>query len=173
MQSGLLHSVTSTLPTPPSTSQCDNTPCINTLSGFHQQHYAPTPDTSFFTRTCYQSGQSSEFRDVVRTCCWKLVHLFCKPATHGLFPTSVGWTSVQLVICQSYLSQPFLGEPLTWQDSFYAATNVNPNLCLCGIQKLNYLKAQLQSDAAWAISGLPLSDLTCNNIASRPFWAIT
>jgi len=30
---------------------------------------------------------------------------------------------------------------------------------LVGIQKFNYLKAQLQGDAARAIGGLPLSDL--------------
>ena len=51
----------------------------------------------------------------------------------------------------------FSGDSLTWQtfwDSFYAAIDANPNLS--GIQKFNYLKAQLQGHAARAISGLPL-----------------
>ena len=54
----------------------------------------------------------------------------------------------------------FSGDPLTWQtfwDSFYAA--VHANTTLSGIQKFNYLKAQLQGDAARAIDGLPLSEL--------------
>ena len=56
------------------------------------------------------------------------------------------------------LSLPiFSGDPLTWQtfwDSFYAAIHANTNLS--GIQKFNYLKAQLQGDAARANDGLPL-----------------
>jgi len=59
------------------------------------------------------------------------------------------------------LSLPtFSEDPLTWQtfwDSFYAAIDANSNLG--GIQKFNYLKAQLQGDAARAVSGLPLSEL--------------
>ncbi|XP_065887247.1 uncharacterized protein [Dysidea avara] len=59
------------------------------------------------------------------------------------------------------LSLPtFSGDPLTWQafwDSFFAAIHSNPSLS--GIQKFNYLKAQLQGDAARAIEGLPLSEL--------------
>ena len=54
----------------------------------------------------------------------------------------------------------FSGDPLTWQtfwDSFYAA--IHANTTLSGIQKFNYLKAQLQADAARAIDGLPLSEL--------------
>ena len=54
----------------------------------------------------------------------------------------------------------FSGDPLTWQtfwDSFYAA--IHANTTLSGIQKFNYLKAQLQGDAARAIDGLPLSEL--------------
>ena len=54
----------------------------------------------------------------------------------------------------------FSGDPLTWQtfwDSFYVSVHANPNLS--GIQKFNYLKAQLQGDAARTIAGLPLTDL--------------
>lgn len=54
----------------------------------------------------------------------------------------------------------FSGDPLTWQsfwDSFYAA--IYANTSLSGIQKFNYLKAQLQGDAARAIDDLPLSEL--------------
>lgn len=54
----------------------------------------------------------------------------------------------------------FSGDSLTWQtfwDSFYAA--IHTNTSLSGIQKFNYLKAQLQGDAARAIDGLPQSEL--------------
>ena len=54
----------------------------------------------------------------------------------------------------------FSGDPLTWQtfwDSFNAAVNSNPTLS--PVQKFNYLRAQLQGDAARAIAGLPLTEL--------------
>ena len=53
----------------------------------------------------------------------------------------------------------FSGDPLTWQtfwDSFEAAVDSNPTLS--SVQKFNYLKAQLQADAARAIAGLPLTE---------------
>ena len=53
----------------------------------------------------------------------------------------------------------FSGDPLirqTFWDSFYAA--IHANTSISGIQKFNYLKAQLQGDAARAIDGLPLSE---------------
>jgi len=53
----------------------------------------------------------------------------------------------------------FSGNPLDWLtfwDSFRAAIHLNPNLS--GVQKFNYLKAQLQGEAAKAIEGFPLSD---------------
>jgi len=59
----------------------------------------------------------------------------------------------------------FPGDPLSWQlfwDSFYAAVNSNPTLN--SIHKFNYLKAQLQGDAAQTISGFPLTEV--NNIQS-------
>ena len=54
----------------------------------------------------------------------------------------------------------FSGDPLSWQsfwDSFDAAVNTNPTLS--PIHKFNYLKAQLQGDAARAIAGLPLTEM--------------
>ena len=54
----------------------------------------------------------------------------------------------------------FLGDSLTWQmfwDSFNAAIHANPSLS--EIQKFNYLKAQLQGDAARTIEGLPLTEM--------------
>ena len=45
---------------------------------------------------------------------------------------------------------------LTFWDSFQAAIHLNPNLS--GVQKFNYLKAQLQGDAARTVEGFPLSD---------------
>ena len=55
----------------------------------------------------------------------------------------------------------FSGNTLDWLinlwDSFRAAIHLSPNLN--GLQKFNYLKAQLQGEAAKAIEGFPLSDL--------------
>ena len=54
----------------------------------------------------------------------------------------------------------FSGDPLNWQtfwDSFKAAIHANPSLSR--IQKFNYLKAQLQGDAARTIAGLPLTEM--------------
>ena len=54
----------------------------------------------------------------------------------------------------------FSGGPLSWQsfwDSFDAAVNNNPTLS--SIHKSNYLKAQLQGDAARAIANLPLTEM--------------
>jgi len=53
----------------------------------------------------------------------------------------------------------FNGNPLKWQtfwDSFTAA--VDRNQGLSQVQKFSYLRAQLEGDAARAISGLPLTD---------------
>ena len=53
----------------------------------------------------------------------------------------------------------FNGNPLQWQtfwDSFTAAVDANLGLSL--VQKFSYLRAQLQGDAACAISGLPLTE---------------
>ena len=87
------------------------------------------------------------------------------PAARSLYSTpSVGGYHANQQFATSRLpklSLPiFFGDPLTWQtfwDSFYAAIHANTNLS--GIQKFNYLKAQLQGDAARASDGLPLSDL--------------
>ena len=82
---------------------------------------------------------------------------------HGPFPISAaGYHASAQQFATSRLPKlslpTFSGDPLTWQtfwDSFYAVIDANPS----GIQKFNYLKAQLQGDAARAIDGLPLSDL--------------
>ena len=53
----------------------------------------------------------------------------------------------------------FSGDPLAWQtfwDSFEAAIHLNPNLT--GVQKFNYLRAQLQGDAARVVAGFPLTN---------------
>ena len=66
------------------------------------------------------------------------------------------------------LSLPiFSGNLLTWQgfrDSFNAAIHNNPSLD--GIQKFNYLRAQLEGDAARVIAGLPLTSGNYNNAMS-------
>lgn len=57
----------------------------------------------------------------------------------------------------------FSGNPLHWLtfwDSFDVAVNSNPNLE--GVQKFNYLRAQLTGDASRAIAGFPLTN---NNYA--------
>ena len=54
----------------------------------------------------------------------------------------------------------FSGDPLMWQtfwDSFNAAVHSNANLT--GVQKFNYLRAQLQGDAARVVIGFPLTDV--------------
>ena len=58
----------------------------------------------------------------------------------------------------------FAGDPLTWQsfwDSFDAA--VNTNTALDGVQKFNYLWAQLHGDASRAIAGVPLTNSNLKN----------
>ena len=53
----------------------------------------------------------------------------------------------------------FNGDPLSWQsfwDCFDAA--VHSNHTLTGVQKLSYLRAQLQGDASTAIAGFPLTN---------------
>ena len=45
---------------------------------------------------------------------------------------------------------------VTFWDCFDAAVNLNPTLT--GVQKLTYLRAQLQGDAAVVIAGFPLTD---------------
>ena len=59
------------------------------------------------------------------------------------------------------LSLPyFSGDPLMWQtfwDSFSAAVHTNPNLT--GVQKFNYLRAQLKGDAIRVVAGFPLTDV--------------
>ena len=53
----------------------------------------------------------------------------------------------------------FSGDPLVWQtfwDSFEAAIHSNPSLT--GVQKFNYLRAQLQGDAARVIAGFLLTN---------------
>ena len=59
------------------------------------------------------------------------------------------------------LSLPFFsGDPLMWQtfwDSFNAAVHTNTNLT--GVKRFNYLRAQLQGDAARVVAGFPLTDV--------------
>ena len=69
--------------------------------------------------------------------------------------------SQQFAMCRlPKLTLPtFSGNPLHWLtfwDSFQAAIDLNPNLS--GVQKFNYLKAQLEGDAARTIEGFPLTD---------------
>lgn len=58
------------------------------------------------------------------------------------------------------LSLPtFSGNPLMWQtfwDSFEAAVHLNPNLT--GVEKFNYLRAQLEGEAARTVGGFPLTN---------------
>ena len=45
----------------------------------------------------------------------------------------------------------------TFWDSFSAAVHTNPNLT--GVQKFNYLRAQLKGDATRVVAGFPLTDV--------------
>ena len=52
----------------------------------------------------------------------------------------------------------YSGDPLNWQtfwDCFELAIHLNSNLS--GLQKLSYLRAQLEGEAAKVITGLPLT----------------
>ena len=67
----------------------------------------------------------------------------------------------------------FSGDPLVWQtfwDSFEAAIHSNPSLT--GVQKFNYLRAQLQGDAARVIAGFPLTNRTLCCTFTTKIWAI-
>ena len=53
----------------------------------------------------------------------------------------------------------YSGDPLGWQtfwDSFKAAVHSNSNLT--GVEKFNYLRAQLDGEASRTVSGLTLTD---------------
>ena len=59
----------------------------------------------------------------------------------------------------------FAGDPLLWQsfwDCFDTAINSNP--MLSGVQKLTYLRAQLQGDTAGVIAGFPLPVANYNHL---------
>jgi len=69
--------------------------------------------------------------------------------------------SQQFAMCRlPKLTLPtFAGNPLHWLtfwNSFQAAIHLDPNLT--GVQKFNYLKPQLEGDAARIIKGFPLTD---------------
>jgi len=50
----------------------------------------------------------------------------------------------------------FSGHPLEWQDSFQAVVHLNPKLT--DIEKFNYLRSQLDSEAARTVSGFILGN---------------
>ena len=53
----------------------------------------------------------------------------------------------------------YSGDPLNWQtfwDCFESAIHLNSNLS--GVQKLSYLRAQLEGETAKVITGLPLTN---------------
>lgn len=83
------------------------------------------------------------------------------PLVHGSHITETGALPVHnaAVTRLPKLSLPcFAGNPLLWQtfwDSFDAAVHSNP--ILSKVQKFNYLRSQLQDDAAKTIAGFPLT----------------
>jgi len=85
-------------------------------------------------------------------------HAATFPVSHVTSQASVGsGTATRL----PKLSIPvFSGDPLQWQsfwDCFEAA--VHNNASLTNIQKMNYLRAQLQHDAVRVVAGFPLTGL--------------
>ena len=95
------------------------------------------------------------------------------PSVSGVIPTStseapLSSTRREPVSRLPKLNLPiFSGDPLTWQgfrDSFDAAVHNNP--MLDGVQKFNYLRAQLQGDAARVIAGLPLTSVNYSSAMS-------
>jgi len=53
----------------------------------------------------------------------------------------------------------FDGNPLQWWTFWNFSAAVDSNPYLTGIQKFNYLRAQLQGGASYVISGFPMSDI--------------
>ena len=99
------------------------------------------------------------------------VHPTLEAAIHGPIYSEAGITPTTehttVVSSSSYttsrlpkLSIPtFTGDPLTWQsfwDCFDSAVNSNP--VLSDVQKLSYLRAQLQGDASRVVAGFPLTN---------------
>ena len=82
------------------------------------------------------------------------------PPTSGLETTGITNSYSQATSRLPKLTLPiFTGDPLSWQifwDSFSAAVDSSPTLG--AIQKFNYLRPQLQGDAARTIAGLPLTE---------------
>ena len=80
-----------------------------------------------------------------------------EPPQSTLVPATVPSTSTSRL---PKLSLPtFSGNPLLWQtfwDLFEAAVHGNPNLT--GVEKFNYLRAQLESEAARIVGGFPLTN---------------
>ena len=69
------------------------------------------------------------------------------------------------------LSLPtFSGDPLSWQtfwDCFSAAVDSSP--VLSGVQKFNYVRAQLQGEAARAMARFPLTDANYLHLIKERF----
>ena len=66
---------------------------------------------------------------------------------------------IVLAYCPNSACHIFQEVPITWQtfwDSFDAAVHSNASLTV--VQKLNYLRAQLQGDAARVVTGFLLTD---------------
>lgn len=66
----------------------------------------------------------------------------------------------------------FSGEPLNWQllwDYLQAAIYMNP--ALMGVQKLNYLRAQLHGEASQVITGLAHTNYNYQT-TQKPLWPI-
>ena len=64
----------------------------------------------------------------------------------------------------------YTGDPLLCQsiwDCFYAAIYLNPTLTR--VQKLTYLRAQLQRDTAGVIAAFPLIDANYGHLIDNPF----
>ena len=79
------------------------------------------------------------------------------PPQSSPVPATVPSTSASRLL---KLSLPtFSGNPLLWQtfwDSFEAAVHGNPNLT--GVEKFDYLRAQLEGEAARTVGGFPLTN---------------
>ena len=86
--------------------------------------------------------------------------MFTQPAvTAHVTPTLVVSPSYTASRLPKLTIPQFNGDPLSWQsfwDCFDSAVHSNPNLT--GVQKLSYLRAQLQGDASTAIAGFPLTN---------------
>jgi len=82
------------------------------------------------------------------------------PEENLLVPLTPANITPQFTTHLPKLSLPtFAGSTLTWQTFWYSFSDaMHTNISLSGVQKFNYLRAQLSDEASKSIAGFPLTD---------------